>query len=46
LRRKTLQRTELDIFHASKHFAIVVDHILLFRETEVSSWRFPHNVVR
>jgi hypothetical protein len=45
LRRKPLQVMELDIFHASEHFTVVSDHVLLIHETEVSSWRFPHNVL-
>jgi hypothetical protein len=45
LRRKPLQAPKLDILHACEHFTVVIDHVLLVYETEVSSWRFPHNVV-
>jgi hypothetical protein len=45
LRRKPLQAPKLDILHACEHFTVVIDHVLLVHETEVSSWRLPHNVV-
>ena len=43
--RKSLQRPELDISRASKHFAVVVDDILFVPEKEASSWRFPNNIL-
>jgi NAD(P)-dependent dehydrogenase (short-subunit alcohol dehydrogenase family) len=29
----------------SKHFAVVVDHVLFVSEKEASSWRFPNNIL-
>lgn len=44
-RRKALQITELDIFRASEHFAIVVYRVLFVPQKEVSSRRLPHNFI-